>query len=99
MPAVGAMDLVNGVRCVAVLMDHVTRNGEPKLMNRCTMPLTAISCVSRVYVTAIDVVDSTFVLREKVEAIDLKDLQALTEAELVVDRNILVLAHRRCDRF
>jgi 3-oxoadipate CoA-transferase beta subunit len=94
-PAVGgAMDLVTGVRRVAVLMDHVTRKGEPKLMKRCTMPLTGIRCVSRIYTSlaVIDVVNSAFVLREKIEAIDLNDLQALTEAELVVDGSVRVLA-------
>lgn len=87
-PAVGgAMDLVNGARRVAVLMDHVTRKGEAKLMKRCTMPLTGVACVGRVYTSlaVIDVVEGRFGLREKLDAIGLDEVQALGEAELVVD--------------
>ena len=87
-PAVGgAMDLVNGVKRVAVLMDHVTKKGAPKLVRRCTMPLTGIGCVSRIYTSlaVIDVVDGHFVLREKLPDMDLAQLQMLTDAELKTD--------------
>ncbi len=42
------MDLVAGVKRVIVIMDHVTRAGEPKLLRKCTLPLTGIGCIDMV---------------------------------------------------
>ncbi|CUH64498.1 3-oxoadipate CoA-transferase subunit B [Thalassovita gelatinovora] len=84
-PAVGgAMDLVHGAKRVAVLTDHVTRKGAPKLVERCSLPLTGVGCVTRVY-TSLAVVDidaGRFVLREKLPEISVQDLQAVTGAQL-----------------
>lgn len=90
-PAVGgAMDLVHGAKRVAVLTEHVTKNGEPKLVERCTMPLTGIGCVTRVYTSlaVIDVENGHFVLCEKLPAITLDALQAVTGAKLVVNGSV-----------
>lgn len=84
-PAVGgAMDLVHGAKRVAVLTDHVTKKGDPKLVASCTMPLTGVGCVTRIYTSlaVVDVEGGRFVLHEKLPAISLEDLQALTGAEL-----------------
>lgn len=86
-PAVGgAMDLVHGARRVAVVTDHLTKKGDPKLVRRCTMPLTGVACVTRVYTSlaVIDIEDRHFVLREKLAALSFDDLQAVTGAELNV---------------
>jgi 3-oxoadipate CoA-transferase beta subunit len=86
-PAVGgAMDLVHGARRVAVITDHVTKEGRPKLVKRCTLPLTGVGCVTRVYTSlaVVDVEHGRFVLREKLPALSVADLQAVTGAELVV---------------
>lgn len=86
-PAVGgAMDLVHGAKRVAVITEHVTKKGEPKLLERCTLPLTGVGCVTRVYTSlaVIDIEDGRFVLREKLPSISLEELQALTGAELLV---------------
>ncbi|KIC11175.1 3-oxoacid CoA-transferase [Leisingera sp. ANG-M1] len=90
-PAVGgAMDLVHGAKRVAVITDHITKKGEPKLMTACTMPLTGVGCVTRVYTSlaVIDIEDGRFVLREKLPAIYFDDLQAVTGAELKVDGTV-----------
>lgn len=87
-PAVGgAMDLVHGARRVAVVTDHVTKEGKPKLLRRCTLPLTGVGCVTRVYTSlaVVDVAAGRFVLREKLPSLSLEELQAVTGAELVLD--------------
>ncbi|SOH93777.1 3-oxoadipate CoA-transferase, beta subunit [Monaibacterium marinum] len=90
-PAVGgAMDLVHGAKNVAIVTDHVTKRGEPKLLERCTLPLTGIGCVTRIYssLAVIDVVDAHFVLREKLPEISIDQLQSVTGAELHLDGNV-----------
>ena len=90
-PAVGgAMDLVHGAKRVAVVTDHVTRKGAPKLVERCTMPLTGVGCVTRVYTSlaVVDIEDGGFVLREKLPGLALSDLQAVTGAELKTDGTV-----------
>ena len=85
-PAVGgAMDLVHGAKRVAVMTDHVTKDGKPKLLKACTLPLTGVACVTRVYssLAVIDIEAGRFVLREKLPSLSLDELQALTGAELL----------------
>jgi 3-oxoadipate CoA-transferase beta subunit len=87
-PAVGgAMDLVHGAKNVAVVTDHVTKKGEPKLLESCSLPLTGVGCVTRVYTSlaVIDIKDARFVLREKHPLITMDQLQAVTGATLHVD--------------
>lgn len=87
-PAVGgAMDLVHGAKRIAVITDHVTKKGEPKLVERCTFPLTGVGCVTRVYTSlaVLDINNGRFVLREKLPAISVEELQSLTGAELVLE--------------
>ena len=87
-PAVGgAMDLVHGARRVAVITDHVTKQGAPKLLERCTLPLTGVGCVTRVYTSlaVVDIADGHFVLREKIAGLTMEALQAVTGAELKLD--------------
>ncbi|WP_269396693.1 3-oxoacid CoA-transferase subunit B [Limimaricola sp. G21655-S1] len=87
-PAVGgAMDLVHGAKRVAVITDHVTKTGAPKLVERCSLPLTGVGCVTRVYTSlaVVDIEGGRFVLREKLAAISLGDLQAVTGATLNLD--------------
>ncbi|MEM7717633.1 MAG: 3-oxoacid CoA-transferase subunit B [Pseudomonadota bacterium] len=86
-PAVGgAMDLVHGAKRVAVMTDHTTKDGKPKLLKACTFPLTGVNCVDRIYTSlaVIDVQGEKFILREKHKDLSISDLQSLTEAELHV---------------
>ena len=84
-PAVGgAMDLAVGARQVFVLTTHTTSQGKPKLLDRCTYPLTASRVVDRVYtdLAVIDVTPAGFLVREIVAGMSRDDLQALTGAPL-----------------
>ena len=90
-PAVGgAMDLVHGAKRVAVITDHVTKDNKPKLVKTCSLPLTGVGCVTRVYTSlaVIDVEDGRFVLREKLKDMSVDELRALTGAELVLPGQI-----------
>ncbi len=87
-PAVGgAMDLVHGAKQVFVITEHVTKNGEPKLVEKCTFPLTGMACVTRVYTShaVIDIVEGRFVLREKLAALSVDELQSMTGAQLHIE--------------
>ena len=87
-PAVGgAMDLVHGAKQVVVITEHVTKDGKPKLVERCTFPLTGVGCITRVYTShaVIDIVDGKFVVREKLAAMTIDELQAMTGGKLHTD--------------
>ena len=90
-PAVGgAMDLVHGAGRVAVITDHVTKDGKPKLVEACTFPLTGVGCVTRVYTSlaVVDIQDGHFVLREKLPSLSMDDLQAVTGAPLHLEGDV-----------
>ena len=84
-PAVGgAMDLAIGAKRTFVMMEHVTKTGEHKIVDRCSYPLTGIGCVARIYtdLAVIDVTPQGLVALEWVEGLDFAGLQALTGAPL-----------------
>jgi 3-oxoadipate CoA-transferase beta subunit len=84
-PAVGgAMDLAIGARRTFVMMEHVTREGAPKIVERCTYPLTGVGCVARIYtdLAVVDVTADGLIAREWVDGLSFEQLQALTGAPL-----------------
>jgi 3-oxoadipate CoA-transferase beta subunit len=86
-PAVGgAMDLVHGAKQVFVITEHTTKNGEPKLVEQCSFPLTGVGCITRVYTShaVVDIIDGKFVLLEKLPGISVEELQAMTGATLTI---------------
>lgn len=82
----GAMDLAAGAKAVRVLVEHTTKDGEPRLKTVCSYPLTAPACVKRVYtnLAVIDVTPDGLVVREMVDGLDLATLQKLTEPRLTL---------------
>ena len=86
-PAVGgAMDLATGARQVFVMMEHLTKSGESKIVRACTYPLTGIGCVSRIYtdVAVIDVTPNGLEALEWVDALSFEQLAAMTAAPLAI---------------
>jgi 3-oxoadipate CoA-transferase beta subunit len=84
-PAVGgAMDLAAGARRLWVLMEHLTKTGESRLVRRCTYPLTAVGVVKRVYTNlgVFDVTPDGFLVREMVDGLTFDVLQQVTDAPL-----------------
>jgi 3-oxoadipate CoA-transferase beta subunit len=85
-PAVGgAMDLATGARQVFVMMDHLTKTGESKLVPQCTYPLTGIGCVTRIYtdLAILDVTAEGLKVLEIVADISFEDLQTLSGVPLI----------------
>ena len=84
-PAVGgAMDLATGAKKTWVMMEHTTKGGEPKIVPRCTYPITGLGCVSRLYtdLAILDITAAGVVVREMAEGVDFTALQACTGAPL-----------------
>lgn len=82
----GAMDLVAGARRVIVAMEHTTRDGKPKILKQCTLPLTGLSVVETICTEMawIQVTKSGLVLEEIAPGLTVDDVQKVTEAKLKV---------------
>ena len=80
----GAMDLAACARSVWVIMDHVTRKGAPRLLEKCTLPLTAVRCVKRVFtdLAVIEITPAGMVVREVLDGLREDDLRRQTGAAL-----------------
>ncbi|QKH37224.1 3-oxoacid CoA-transferase subunit B [Achromobacter pestifer] len=84
-PAVGgAMDLAVGARSVYIMMEHNSKNGDPKIVERCTYPLTGAGVVDRIYtdLAVIEVTPDGLLVRDMIDGMTLSALQARTGAPL-----------------
>ena len=86
----GAMDLVAGARRVIVAMEHATKEGRPKILTKCTLPLTGTEVVDTIVteLCLIDVTGQGLVLREMRSDVTLEQVQRLTEPRLMVEDDI-----------
>ena len=82
----GAMDLAAGAKEVRVLCEHTTKDGQPRICERCRYPLTAAGVVRRVYtnLAVLEITPSGVLVREMLEGMGLSDLQASTEPQLAL---------------
>jgi 3-oxoacid CoA-transferase subunit B len=83
----GAMDLVAGSKRVVVAMIHANRDGSPKILEKCTLPLTGVACVDRIVsdMAVIDVTPAGMRLLEVYPEFDVKDVIEATGAKLLVE--------------
>jgi 3-oxoacid CoA-transferase subunit B len=83
----GAMDLVAGAKRLIVTMEHVTKKGEKKILNKCALPLTGVACVNRIITDycVIDVTSDGLELIELAPGVTAEQVQDLTEPRLIVN--------------
>jgi 3-oxoacid CoA-transferase subunit B len=91
----GAMDLVHGARKIIVIMEHVNKAGESKILKQCTLPLTGKGVVDRIITerAVMDVTESGLRLVEVAKGYTVKDVINSTEANLNVDDNVILDAY------
>ncbi len=89
----GAMDLVAGARKVIIAMEHLTKKGEPKILKKCKLPLTAAHEVDLIVTELglMEVTDEGIVLRELAPGVTVDEIQSKTEAVLIIPNQIGVM--------
>ncbi|MCM3596631.1 CoA transferase subunit B [Metabacillus idriensis] len=87
----GAMDLVHGAKKIVVIMEHVSKNGAPKIVKECSLPLTGKGVVNRIITdrAVIDVTEDGLKLAQVYDDYTVEEIQAVTEPELIVSEHLL----------
>ncbi len=90
----GAMDLVAGARRVIVAMEHTTREGKPKILKKCTLPLTGVRVVDTIVteMAYIKVTHHGLVLQEVAPGLTAGDVQAATEPTLIISPTLTLMS-------
>ncbi len=90
----GAMDLVAGAKRVIIAMEHTNKNGEPKILKKCSLPLTGVGVVDTIVTDKayIRVTKQGLVLEEVAEGLNAEDVQKATEAKLIVSPKLKTMS-------
>ncbi|MEM9070357.1 MAG: CoA transferase subunit B [Myxococcota bacterium] len=90
----GAMDLVAGARRVIVMMDHVTKKGDQKILNECSLPLTGVRCVHQLFtdLCAFDIDSEGLLLRELAPGVTVDEVREKTEPTFRVSESLKEMA-------
>ncbi|APC49097.1 3-oxoacid CoA-transferase subunit B [Virgibacillus halodenitrificans] len=91
----GAMDIVHGAKKIVVIMDHVNKHGEPKILNQCKLPLTGKQVVDRIITdcAVIDVKEDGLHLVEVADGWTVEDIVASTEAKLQIGEHVILASY------
>jgi len=83
----GAMDLVAGAKRVIVAMEHATKEGKPKILRKCSLPLTGVGVVDTIVteMALIEITKKGLLLKELRPGVTIEDVQRLTEPQLIVE--------------
>ena len=86
----GAMDLVTSSNNIIVAMTHTNRQGQSKLLKRCTLPITGVSCVKKIVtdLAVIEVTSKGFKLTEVAPGVSEDEIINSTDADLIIDKNL-----------
>ena len=86
----GAMDLVASAENIIVAMMHTNKNGESKLLKRCTLPLTGVGCIKKIVtnLAVLEVTNKGFKLLEKAPGVSIDDIKNATEGKLIIEGDI-----------
>lgn len=90
----GAMDLVAGAKRVIIAMEHTTKNGEPKILNQCTLPLTGVGVVDTIVteMAYMRVTKEGIVLEEVAKGLTAEDVQKATQPKLIISPTLREMA-------
>jgi 3-oxoacid CoA-transferase subunit B len=91
----GAMDLVHGAQKIIVIMDHVNKKGEAKILKTCTLPLTGKGVVNRIITdrAVLDVTENGLKLVEVAKGFSVEDIKSSTDPDLLVSDNVILNAY------
>ena len=86
----GAMDLVASAENIIVAMMHTNKEGESKLLKRCTLPLTGIGCIKKIVtnMAVLEVTDKGFKLLERASGVSIEQIKNATEGKLIIEGDI-----------
>jgi len=86
----GAMDLVAGAKNIIVAMQHANKQGESKILKKCTLPLTGVNCIKKVVtdLAVLEIRNKKFYLLERAPGVSVEEIKKLTDGTLVVEGDV-----------
>ena len=89
----GAMDLVGGAKRVVVVMEHTSKEGTPKLLKKCSLPLTGVKCVHMIVTElgVFEVDNGKLVLTERADDVSVVDIRSKTDADFLVSNSLKII--------